>query len=80
MKKIYAEIGLGNPSFLSTEIEECKKEYRIAKLIFPKKKRDFYLRVWILNKVFIISTLDGFVVQNKKRNDLKLLFGIGGTN
>ena len=33
MKNIYAEIGLGNDSFFSTEIEEGDSEYRIDKFI-----------------------------------------------
>ena len=28
MRRVYAEVGIGNESFLSTEIEQGKKEYR----------------------------------------------------
>ena len=38
MKKIYAEIGIGNKTFLSTEIETDNKEYRIDSFIKQKKK------------------------------------------
>lgn len=78
MKTIYAEIGFGNETFFSTEIEEDEKEYRVAKLIFPKKIKDLYLRFWIFKKVFIFSIKDGFVIMNKDKNKLKILFGIRG--
>ena len=45
MKKIFAEIGFGNDTFLSTEIEEANNEYRIPKLILPKKIDGFYLKI-----------------------------------
>ena len=78
IKKVYAEIGFGNDSFLSTEVEEGEKEYRIPKLIIPKKINEFYLRFWVFKKVLIISTIDGVKIKNKNKNKLKILFGIGG--
>lgn len=78
MKKIFAEIGLGNDTFFSTEIEEGESEYRIPKFIKPKKVDDYYLRFWIFKKVFIFSTKNCFRIKNKDRNKLKILFGIGG--
>lgn len=33
MKRIFAEIGFGNETFLSTEIEEGENEYRIPEFI-----------------------------------------------
>ena len=80
MPKIYAEIGLGNDSFLSTEIMEADKEYRIPKFIKPKKIKDIYFRFWFFKTVFIISTNDGFKIVKKDKNKLKILFGIGGEN
>ena len=78
MKKIYAEIGFGNDTFLSTEIEEGNNEYRIPKFIKPGKIKSYYLRFWIFKRVFIFSTKDGFKVTTKDKNKLKILFGIGG--
>lgn len=78
MKTIYAEIGFGNETFFSTEIEDGEKEYRIPKLVLPKKIKDLYLRFWIFKKVFIFSIKDGFVIMNKDKNKLKILFGIRG--
>ncbi len=78
MKKIFAEIGFGNKTLLSTEIEQGKKEYRIDKFIIPKKVNGIYFRAIFFGVTFILSTYDGFKIkkQNKK---FKFLFGIEGT-
>ena len=78
MKMVYAEIGFGNKSFLSTEFEIGKKEYRVSKFIFPKKIKEIYFKIWILKKVMIISFFKGFIFQSKDKNKLKILIGIGG--
>ena len=78
MKKIYAEIGFGNESFLSTEIEEGSKEYRIPQFILPKKVQGFYIRFWIFKRVFIISSKNGFEIIQKNKNKLKIIFGVAG--
>lgn len=80
MKKVFAEIGFGNDSFFSTEIEEGDSEYRISKFIKPRKINEYYFRFWLFKKVFIISTKDRFKIIRKDRNKLKILFGIGGIN
>lgn len=78
MKKIFVEVGFGNENFLSTEIEENKIEYRINKFVRPNKINWFYIRIWILKKVFVISTYNGFNINNKNKNKFKFLFGIEG--
>jgi hypothetical protein len=78
MKKTFAEIGLGNDTFLSTEIEENENEYRIPKFIKPKKIIDYYFRFWIFKKIFVFSTKDGFKIKTKDRNKLKIIFGVSG--
>jgi len=78
MKKIYAEIGFGNGSFLSTEIEEGNKEHRVSKFLIPKKMLGVYIRIWILKKVFIISSKDGIKLKDTEKNKLKLLLGAEG--
>jgi hypothetical protein len=78
MKKVFAEIGFGNESFFSTEIEEGDSEYRIPKFIKPKKIDGFYFRFWIFKTVFILSTKNGFEIKKKDRNKLKILFGLSG--
>ncbi|KKR23976.1 MAG: Group-specific protein [Candidatus Yanofskybacteria bacterium GW2011_GWD2_39_48] len=78
MKRVYAEVGFGNKEFLSTEIEENDNEYRISSFNLPKNIDDYYLRVWILRTVMILSTKDGIKIAKKKKNRFKLIFGIGG--
>ena len=78
MKKIFAEIGFGNDSFLSTEFEEDEKEYRIPKFILPKNIDGVFFRFWIFKKVFILSTNQGLKIKHKDKNKLKILFGISG--
>ncbi len=82
MKKVFAEIGLGNGSFLSTEFEEGdgenKREYRIPKFIRPEKIYDYHLRFWIFKWMLILSTKDGILTRRKDRNKFKILFGVGG--
>tara|TARA_Y100000034_G_C6870661_1_gene397455 strand:+ start:97 stop:342 length:246 start_codon:yes stop_codon:yes gene_type:complete len=78
MKEIFAEIGFGNDSFLSTEIEEGKREYRVKGFFIPNKVEGFYFRFWIFKRVFVLSTLNGFEIRGKGRNKFKILFGIRG--
>jgi hypothetical protein len=78
MKKVFAEIGFGNNTFLSTEFEEGGIEYRIPKFILPNRINGFYFRFWIFKKVFILSSNHGFEVTKKDKNKLKILFGISG--
>ena len=75
---IFAEIGIGNKSFLSTEIEKGKKEHRVNKLIKPKKVNGVYLRIWLLKRVLIISTYEGIKFKKKNKNRFKLAFGLEG--
>lgn len=77
-EKIYAEIGIGNGSFLSTEIEKGKFERREKGLVLPKKITEFYFRFWIAKGVLILSTKDGVKTMKKKKENFKILFGIGG--
>lgn len=72
MKKIFAEIGFGNDTFLSTEFEESDNEYRIPKFIKPEKIKAYYFRFWIFKKVFILSTNNGFEITKKNRNNMIL--------
>ena len=77
-ERIFAEVGFGNESFFSTEIERGKKEYRIAKFIVPKKMCGVYLRIWIFKNIFILSSYDGFKFMKKPKIKFKFLFGIEG--
>ncbi|MBP6855816.1 MAG: DUF3977 family protein [Candidatus Pacebacteria bacterium] len=80
MEKVFAEIGFGNDTFLSTEIENGDDEYRIPKFVKPRIISGCYLRFWVFKTVFILSTNSGFEIKKKDRNKLKILFGISGTN
>lgn len=78
MKKVFAEIGIGNKTFLSTEIEEGLGESRIPQFILPKKIEGYYLRFWVFRRVIIFSTNEGVKLQKKTGNHFKILFGISG--
>ncbi len=78
MKRVYAEVGFGNDTFFNTEFEEGESEYRVPKFVKPKVVDEFYFRLWIFKKVFILSTKNGFEIRTKDRNKLKILFGLGG--
>ncbi|MEK7634692.1 MAG: DUF3977 family protein [Patescibacteria group bacterium] len=78
MKKVFTEIGFGNDTFFSTEIEDGNSEYRIPKFIKPQKISGYYFRFWIFKKVFIFSSDNGFRIAKKDKNKFKILFGING--
>lgn len=80
MKKIFAEIGIGNKTFFSTEIEEGENEYRVPRFVFPSKIKEFYFRFWLFKNVFILSSNYRFEIKKKDRNKLKILLGISGEN
>ena len=79
-EKVYAEIGLGNKTSLSTEYEKGKKEHRVNGFLKPKKILWYIVRIWIGKKVYILSRYSGFKVRSKDENKIKILFGIGGYN
>ena len=79
MKKVFAEIGFGNDSFLSTEFEEKNRKYRINKFVKPKNVRGYYIRIWLFKTVFIFSTNNLFEIKKKNKIKFKFLFGVGGT-
>lgn len=78
MKKVFAEIGIGNKTFLSTEIEDGSNEFRISQFILPKKIKGYYFRLWVFRRVIIFSTNEGIKLQKKTNNNFKILFGVSG--
>ena len=76
--KIFAELGYGNATFCNTEIERGKYEHRLPMFIVPKKIEGIYFRFWIWNRVFVVSTKNGFALNKKDSVKLKILFGIEG--
>ncbi len=77
--KIFAEIGYGNSSFCSTEIEKGKFEHRVKGFLLPPKIKGLYLRVWIGKRVFALSSNRFFNMAKKDRFKFKFLFGIEET-
>ena len=78
--KIYAEAGIGNDTFFSTEFEEGEKEYRVAAFAKPKNIEGYYLRLWVCKMVYIFSTNEGFKITKKTKSRCKLIFGISGSD
>jgi len=76
--KIFAELGFGNSTFCNTEIEKGKYEHRIPRFITPPKIEGVYLRIWIWKRVFVLSSNNGFSLNQKDKVKLKVLFGIEG--
>ncbi len=78
MVEIFAEIGFGNETFCSTEIEKGKLEHRIRGFVIPPKIRGVYLRFWIYDRVLVLSTRNMISWQKKSKKRVKILFGVEG--
>ena len=77
--KMYAEVGIGNETFLSTEYEdESGDEYRRNGFRFASVQ-SIYLRVWIAHRVIILDSKERFKMKTTSRAAFKLLFGIHST-
>jgi uncharacterized protein DUF3977 len=76
--KVFTELGYGNPSFISTEVElPDGREYRQAGFVRIWIE-GVYLRIWLGTRVFILSSQDGLKMQRKDRKAIKMLVGIQG--
>jgi hypothetical protein len=78
MKRVFAEMGIGNETFFSTEIEEGDQEERVPKLLLPQRVTGYYLRLWVGKTVIVLSTNEGWKTKKKDRNAFKLLLGVSG--
>lgn len=78
MNKVYAEVGIGNGTLFSSEFEEGETEYRVPKFVRPQKVDGYYVRLWVLKTMIVVSTNEGIKVKKKNRNCFKFLFGISG--
>jgi len=76
--KIFAELGIGNATFFSTEVEQGQREKRVSKFILPPKVDGIYIRIWIYKLVIAISTNRFLNWQRKSKIKFKLIFGIEG--
>ena len=73
--KIYSEIGIGNATFVSSEIEyENGTEVRV-KGFLVKSITEVYFRLWVKKTVFIYSSKEGFKTVFKSKNKFKLIVG-----
>lgn len=75
--KIFTEIGIGNQSFISTEVERGEREHRVRGFI-RMRVRAIYLRLWVGRTAYILSTKRGFETMPKNRKAFKLLLGFEG--
>ena len=79
--QIYTEIGFGNPSFISTEIEWPDGfEKRINGRISGWKVKSAYIRLWLGKWMFIIDIPQGLKFKSKKKYSFKILLGLSGTS
>jgi len=79
--QIYTEIGFGNPSFLSTEIEwPDGHEKRIAGRISGWRVQSAYIRVWVGKIMLVLDIPKGIRLKQKNRNKFKFLLGLSGTS
>ena len=76
--RLYTELGIGNPSFVSTEIEYPDgTEERVVG--FRKMQvENLYFRIWIGYNVYIFPSRSGFNKKIKNRKDFKILVGVEG--
>jgi hypothetical protein len=72
---LYSEIGIGNGSLVSTEIERKKDEVRVNGWMMGVF-RSIYLRLWLGKTVIVIDSVDGLKVTKKSRRKVKILLGI----
>ena len=75
--KIFTEIGFGNDTFVSTEVETGDVEMRQPGFI-KMKCRGIYLRLWVGHTVWIASTVNGFTRMTKPKKKFKFLLGFEG--
>lgn len=75
MARIFTEVGIGNPTFVSTEIEYVDgREERVPGTV-PMKREGFYVRLWIGTSHYAWDTKDGYAFKRRNRKAFKFLFG-----
>ncbi len=76
--QVFAELGFGNATFLSTEVEKGAREKRMAKFIIPPRIKGVYIRIWVYKYVIAFSTNRFINWQKKHKTNFKFIFGIEG--
>ena len=76
--KVFTELGYGNSSLVSTEIElPDGRAYRQSSFV-RMRVEGVYLRVWVGTSGVILSSKNGLKFLRKARNEFKILVGIHG--
>jgi len=70
----YYEIGFGNESLSSTEMED---ESRVRGFALDGIE-SIYIRIWIWKSVFILDLFEGFKIGIKDEVKFKFLIGLRG--
>lgn len=74
----FTEIGIGNDTFINTEIEFPTGEEVRHPGFYPMRLTSLYVRVWIGQTVWILSTSNGLERKTKPRKAIKILLGLAG--
>ena len=74
--KIFSEMGVGLPTFFSSEFElEDGREFRLPG-IWVRSISEVYVRIWIGRRVLILSSKEGIKTQSKPKNRFNLVLGL----
>lgn len=78
IQNLYTEIGIGNPTFISTEIEFSDGTEKRVRGFRKMEIHGVYIRVWGGRCVTVISSKNGIKKKLKDKKRLKILIGIEG--
>ena len=79
MATAYTEMGIGNPTFINTEIEHADgTETRQSGFVKFSKFESVYIRIWLGKRVYALGSKQGFNTKRKSRNAFKFLLGVSG--
>ena len=73
--KTYSEIGIGNPTLISTEFESPDGTEIRCQGFHIKAISEIYLRIWLKRTVLILSTKEGVKIKFKNYRAFKLILG-----
>ena len=73
--KTYSEIGIGNPTLISTEFEFPDGTETRHQGFYVKSISEIYFRLWVNKSVLILSSKEGIKIQHKPYRAFKLIIG-----
>ena len=73
--KTYSEIGIGNPTLISTEFEYPDGTETRHQGFHIKAISEIYIRIWLKRTVLILSTQEGVKIKFKNYRAFKLILG-----